>query len=129
MKEYRISQVQRRDEWASQYGPMVTYAIAVDGESGWVKLNQKFDTPAPQVGDTITGEILNAKDPKGNAYRKFKKINPAYQNEASTQSSGNSDQLRYITQMLEELTGRREVGDIGPKQPPITEDPFAGLDI
>lgn len=129
MKEYKISQVRRLDEWESQYGAMVTFAIAIEGYSLPVKLNQKTTTPEPQVGDTLTGEIQDATDGKGQGYKKFKKINPQYQNQPQQQQSQAAPQMEYIVMMLEELTGRREVGELGKPQPPVEEDPFAGLDI
>lgn len=134
MAEYRLNQVQRRDEWESQYGPMVTYAIAVDGVEGWLKLNQKLATPAPQVGETLTGNILDAKDGKGQSYKKFQKVNPAFEGQgqssnATSAPSADPKQLEYIVQMLEELTGRREIGEISMKYPAVKEDPFAGLDL
>lgn len=132
MAEYRLNQVQRRDEWESQYGPMVTYAIAVDGVEGWLKLNQKLATPSPQVGDTLNGNIVDAKDGKGQSYKKFQKVNPAYEGQSSSGTptpSVDPKQLEYIVQMLEELTGRREIGEISMKYPAVKEDPFAGLDL
>lgn len=105
--QYTITNVNRRNEWTGRDGAtMVDWAIAVEGESGWIKLTQKLDTKPPEIGQTINGSIEDKTDRNGNPYRKFKK-------EYSQKSGGGlSDedrkQLDYAVQMLEELTGRRD---------------------
>lgn len=121
--EYTITNVQRRDEWDSQYGTMVTFAIALQGQDGWIKLNQKLTTPEPRVGETIYGDIITETDRNGNSYKKFKKVNPNFQKPTSQGASAH--QIEYIIQMLEELTGRREVQDTVVNE--IEDDPFPGL--
>ena len=121
--EYTITNVQRRDEWESQYGLMVTFAIALQGQDGWIKLNQKLTTPEPRVGETIYGDIISETDRNGNSYKKFKKVNPKFQQPTSQGASAH--QIEYIIQMLEELTGRREVKDTVVND--IEDDPFPGL--
>lgn len=125
MKEYNITNVQRRDEWQGRFGPMVTFAVALEGEQGWIKLNQKLETPEPKVGDTLTGIIENKTTTNGEAYRGFKKINPAYADKPQQQSQA-SPQMDYIVMMLEELTGRRELADPVPKLGEL-EDPFPDI--
>ena len=129
MKEYKLTEVHRRGEWESSYGPMVTFAIAVDGVEGYIKLNQKPDTPEPEVGEVITGVIQDKTDKKGQPYKQFKKMNPNYDNQSGKSSLDNS-KIDYIVQMLEELTGRRSVPELPAEPLPIIDaDPFAGLDI
>lgn len=128
MKEYKITNVQRKDEWTSKYGPMVTFDISLEGEQGWVRLNQKLETPEPREGWRLTGEITNEGQGE-DAYRKFKKINPKYAGESNTQQQSQADpnKLDYIVQMLEELTGRREAAEL-PMDKAI-EDPFDGMNL
>lgn len=129
MADYKINAVQPREQFDTQYGSMQSYAIMFEGQPEWVKLNQKVETRAPEVGDTLTGEITTSQH-KGQSYKKFTKINPAYQNQPQASQPANNAQLEYITMMLEELTGRRTVSETGAKPlPPIEDDPFAGLDI
>lgn len=58
---YTIRSVNSRREWDSRYGPMVSYDIDLTDPSGMVEANvelaQKRDTPAPQAGQTLDGEI------------------------------------------------------------------------
>lgn len=132
MADFKVSAVQPRESFSTQYGEMQSYALMLDGQTEWVKLNQKVETRAPEVGDTLTGEITTEQH-KGQSYKKFKKVNPAYANtsgSAPAQPTVDNSQLEYITMMLEELTGRREVSPTGAKPlPPVEDDPFAGLDI
>jgi len=66
--QYTINQVMPAGEFEGQYGKMLKYSLMLEGEQSAVDLNQKPDTPAPKVGDTIEGEIIT--DKYG---RKFKK--------------------------------------------------------
>lgn len=105
--DYKITNVQRRNEWKSSYQKdMVTYAISLEGESGWVELNQLLATPPPEIGATIHGNIENITTPNGTPVRKFKKVNPEFQDRQQQQTQA-SPQMNYIVQMLEELTGRK----------------------
>lgn len=124
--EYKITNVQARDSFQTQYGEMQAYAIALEGQTGWHALNQKLETPPPRVGDTIFGTIENATTKNGTPYKKFKKQNPKY----AQQSGIPNDKLEYIIKMLEELTGRRTTEDT-PVEPTDAqlEDPFAGLGV
>jgi hypothetical protein len=129
--EYKITNVQARDSFQTQYGEMQAFAIALEGETGWHALNQKLETPPPRVGDTIFGIITNETTKNGTPYKKFKKQNPKYADRAGTPTSGiTGKQAEYIIQMLEELTGRRTVEDTVvdvPEEP--LDDPFAGLGV
>lgn len=146
-KEYTITSVDRRDEWRSSYATnpgndMVDYAVALEGEQGWIKLSQKITTAPPQVGAPIFGHIENKPDRNGNENRKFKKVNPNYSgNRSGGQAAPSVDlteirqMLGYAVQMLEEMSGRRDVvqdTQPEPSAPPKDggydpDDPFAGL--
>lgn len=110
--EYKITNVQERGEWGDQ---MKDYAIALEGQQGWIKLTQKLTTPPPVIGATIRGRIETKQNRNGNSYLKFTK-------ERAEGQGGNrtgGGQEAYIVQMLEELTGRRQVQDI---VHPVPED-------
>lgn len=142
--DYTINRVERKNEWRSRFATtpdgkdMVDYAIALQGEQGWIKLTQKIDSAPPREGSTIHGRILTEHDRDNNPYRKFKKENPEFGNTGSQGSHSSinapvvNDQIGYIVQMLEELTGRREmveepkVDDQASKDP---FDPFEGMGI
>lgn len=129
MPEYKITAVQRRDEWQSQYGPMVAYDLSLEGEDGWIRINQKPDTPPPRENQTITGNITTVNMRDGESFRKIQKVSPEYANRGQQQHRGGGSQESYIVQMLEELTGRRPVSDTvhsvdGDKKPPELDIPF-----
>lgn len=68
---YTVTAVERKDQWPSKYGrEMVTYAIRLEGEDGWIKLNQLATTPPPKPGDHLTGSLQP--DPRGE-FQTFKK--------------------------------------------------------
>lgn len=128
IRKYRITNVDRRDEWGPVHGSMMQdYAIGLEGEEGWIKLTQKVETRPPEVGDELEGFIENKTNTNGTTYRKFTKQNPQYSNQ--NRPSGGSQEA-YIVQMLEELTGRRTVTDEvhEPTQAELS-DPFGDLDI
>lgn len=59
-QEYTIKAVGKTaKEWESKYGPMKTYLIQVEGNGEPVQLNKKADSPRPEAGDTIFGDITN----------------------------------------------------------------------
>lgn len=138
--EYKISNVQDRDEWDSQYGRMKSYAIALEGQTGWHQLNQKLETPPPREGDTITGFIEDKMTKGGTPYKKFVKQNPKFANQ---QSSGASvpndlaDKVDYIIEMLESLTGVKKEQKEDDYDKPLTaddipdvyQDPFEGTGV
>lgn len=131
IRKYKITNAQRRDEWGPVHGSMMQdYAIALEGEEGWIKLTQKVDTRPPQEGDELEGFIETKTNTNGNTYRKFKKENPKYAgaNRSDGHSSSSGSQEGYIVQMLEELTGRRDVVDRVAEVPdePL-DDPFKDL--
>lgn len=115
-QDYVINNVQRENEWQFNGNEMVDYRIGLNGVQGWVKLTQKLETQPPRNGDTLHGYIENKTDRQGNQFQKFKKVNPNWDggNRSSGSSVGASNQqIEYIVQMLEELTGRRESADVG----------------
>lgn len=130
IRHYKITNVQMRDEWGPVHGSMMQdYAIALEGEEGWIKLTQKVDTRPPEVGQELEGFIETKTNTNGTSYRKFKKESAQYAQ--SNRSGGRSDKdTEYIIQMLEELTGRRDVVH-EPSETPNSglDDPFAGLNI
>lgn len=132
VRKYKITNVNRLDEWDSSYGKMQDYSVALEGEEGWIKLTQKLQTRPPEIGDELEGFIENKSNTNGTAYRKFKKQSAEYagRTESSNQPNSNSSQMSYIVQMLEELTGRRDVVDTVASVPdePL-QDPFEGLNI
>lgn len=107
MQEYRITSAQRRDEWQSKYGPMVAYDLALEGEDGWIRLNQKPETPPPREGESITGNIKVVDVRDGESFRKIQKVNPQYADRDNRPQQSSSSQEGYMVEMLEELTGRR----------------------
>ena len=133
---YTIKHVQKRDEWASQYGggamDMADYAITLEEDSnGWIKLTQKVQTPPPTQGSQIYGSILTQTTKNGNSFRKFKRENQNYQNPATEQSAVDAGKIDYIIKMLEELTDRRPPEAITEGATPIEleDDPFKDIPI
>lgn len=130
--EYKVTNVQRGNEWRSKYATgdgndMVDYAVVVEAngkQEGWAKLSQKATTAPPVVGGTLTGRIEEVPGPNGMPYKRFKKENPSFQQRAAPVSN---EKLDYIVTMLEELTGRRKVHDKDDGIPIVEDDPFAGL--
>lgn len=132
IKMHKITNVQMRDEWGPVHGSMMQdYAIALEGEEGWVKLTQKVDTRPPEVGQEIEGFIETKTNTNGTSYRKFKKESAQYAqgNRSAQQNQPSHSQNDYIVQMLEELTGRRDIVHDVPETPTELDDPFAGLNI
>ena len=124
--DYTIINVDRKSEWRSSYAEtpgndMVDYAIALQGELGWVKLAQKISTAAPEVGHTITGRMVDEVSKNGKPYKKFKKESLRF---SAVPTQQDSSKLEYIIQMLEELTGRK-----APQETVALdeEDPFGGI--
>lgn len=132
IRKYKITNLNRLDEWDSKYGKMQDYSVALEGEDGWIKLTQKFETRPPEIGDELEGFIENKSNTNGTPYKKFKKQSAEYA--GASRSGGNvgssGSQESYIVQMLEELTGRRNVADQVAQVPdePL-KDPFEGLNI
>lgn len=130
-RAYKITNVQRRDEWKSRFSEngqpdMVNYAIALEGESGWIKLSQKITTRPPEIGQELFGNIEDKRTSNGKIYRKFAK----QQQQQQGGSGASEEKVDYIIQMLEELTGRQKTYE---STPPVSEaeleDPFAGLGV
>jgi hypothetical protein len=57
---FKVESTLGREEWTGNYGPMLTYRLAVNGGQE-VDLNQKPETPAPQIGDEIWGHLEDGK--------------------------------------------------------------------
>lgn len=129
IREYKITNVQQRDEWQSTYGMMMDYAVALEGEEGWIKLTQKLDTKPPQIGQTIEGYIETKSNTNGTTYRKFKKESAQYaQKQGGSTSPHLEKRIEYIVQMLEELTGRKDiVHEVSETSSPELDDPFKDL--
>lgn len=123
-QEYEITKVERRNEWTFQGSQMQDYAITLQGETGWIKLTQKYDTQPPQAGDKLFGVVETKTNKNGNEYRKFTKKNPNFGGNAQT-GGVDSEKLDYAIMMLEEMTGRRKVQE----ETPETSDPFGDLGI
>lgn len=103
---------------------MMDYAIALEGESGWIKLTQRISSQPPREGQILSGIIESKETKNGEPYKKFTKQNADYQKPAQPTTG---PQMDYIVQMLEELTGRREVADTVTSAKPVDDDPFGGL--
>lgn len=57
--DYRIAAVSDKiDTWQSNYGEMKSYYVQFEGSTEAVKINQKPETPAPEVGQVLTGDIV-----------------------------------------------------------------------
>lgn len=58
-KEYTIEAVSEKTKnWSSQYGGFTTYYVKLNGEGDEaIQLNKKSDSPAPNSGDELYGEI------------------------------------------------------------------------
>lgn len=57
--EHKISAVSEKvDTWQSNYGEMKSYYVQFEGNTEAVKINQKPETPAPEVGQVLTGDIV-----------------------------------------------------------------------
>lgn len=66
-QDWRIEWVgDKTNQWQSRHGQMIDYYIGVGGWEGSMKLTQKPETPAPQVGQTLYGavqvEVITPKD-------------------------------------------------------------------
>lgn len=129
--EYVINNVQERGQWGDG---MQDYAIALDGQQGWIKLTQKLATPPPVVGSTISGRVETKTNRNGKSYLKFTKERANDFGGGNRTQPSSNNQEAYIVQMLEELTGRRQVEDVVHPMPKESEDikledPFQGLGI
>lgn len=57
--EHKIAAVSEKiDTWQSNYGEMKSYYVQFEGNTEAVKINQKPETPAPEVGQVLTGDIV-----------------------------------------------------------------------
>lgn len=118
-KEYKIADVEVRNEWSFQGQVMQDYAILLQGVDGWVKITQKSATPPPKVGATLFGIIEDKQMPNGTSYKKFKKDAQGFGGPPPRDNA----QMNYIVQMLEELIDwKRSTGPVDESEP----DPFGG---
>lgn len=66
MTVFLIEAVEEAGTWTGQYGPMVTYKVALkpegDGPRVLGNMNQKPTTPAPRAGETIEATIERPKE-------------------------------------------------------------------
>lgn len=53
-----ISKVTGKREWNGQHGSMVTYKVELEQLEGVHELNQKPETPEPNVGESIFADVL-----------------------------------------------------------------------
>lgn len=122
-QEYEILEVQRRKEWTGKHGTFQDYALRLDKADGWTALTQKPETPAPVVGNKLFGH-LETQQVGDNTFQKFKKVQQdgggSYQQPSA--GSNNNQDIKYIIEMLEELTGRR-TKDVAPTDIP-EDEPF-----
>ena len=82
--EHKISAVSEKvDTWQSNYGEMKSYYVQFEGNAEAVKINQKPDTPAPTVGQILTGDIVA--DKFGKKFQKAAK--PGFTVSGGSQSS------------------------------------------
>lgn len=137
-KNYKILEAQKRKEWAGKHGPMVDYAVKLEGVDEWVQLTQKPETPEPTVGSEIFGRTW-VQTNGDKSYLRFKKENPnggGYQKQDGS-AVGSVMDLEYMLKLLEaiafEVGGtaqaaiRRQdvvVEDIDDKPIDLSEIPF-----
>lgn len=101
-KDYKITSVEPRTAYDTQYGTMQPYALKLEGVEGYVQLSQKPETEAPYVGQTIHGHTYEQKGPHG-VFLKFKKVNPNYAgNDGASKPSSSADQGRVL-ELLEAI--------------------------
>jgi hypothetical protein len=62
-QDMTISKVLDSRQWQGQHGPMVTYRIELE-DHGPAELNQKPETAAPHVGQSVFGDLEPPKDPR-----------------------------------------------------------------
>lgn len=110
--EYKVVSAQRRDEWTSKYGPMVTYAVQLEGVDGWVKLNQKPETAPPAAGQTLFGAVVDKLE-GGRPVKKFTKK----PRDGDFGGQSNDEVIRKLDEILDILKGGKTVET--PEEPPI----------
>lgn len=104
-KEYKILEVQERNRWSGKFGDFQDYAVKLEGVDNWVQLSQKPETPAPEVNGTLYGH-LETQTRGDKTFMKFKKAQRPDGNSGGSAAAGGD--MKYVIQMLEELTGRRD---------------------
>lgn len=119
-KDYKITSVEPRAAYDTQYGTMQPYALKLEGVEGYVQLSQKPETEAPYVGQTIHGHTYEQNGPHG-GFLKFKKVNPNYAgNDGASKPSSSADQGRML-ELLEAIAVA--VGaNVEPKKDTVLDD-------
>lgn len=99
MPSYRITAVSpNTKDFTTKSGfNLRAYQIKLEGHDYPVSLNQKPETPAPQVGQELNGEVESGNFPDGALYYRFKKT--------SSFSGGKdyTEQLNRIESKLDQL--------------------------
>lgn len=55
---YKVTAVKPEPkQWSGAYGPMLTYEVMLEGHEVPVEVNKKPESPAPQKGDELYGDI------------------------------------------------------------------------
>lgn len=99
---HTINTVSEPREWQSQYGPMKTYTIKVDGDESAYQLNKKANSAPPSIGQSITVESVTP-DPQG----KFPaKIKLAQQNGGKGGGRSPEENARIMRQHSQEMALR-----------------------
>ena len=73
-KDYKILSVVPQQAFTGKYGTLQPYNLTLEGLEGTVQLNQKPETAAPQVGQTIFGHVFER-----NGYKNFKRVSKNFQ--------------------------------------------------
>ena len=86
-KDYKILSVVPQQAFTGKYGTLQPYNLTLEGLEGAVQLNQKPETPAPQVGKTIFGHVYER-----NGYKNFKRVSKDFK----PQQGGNDYMIRLL---------------------------------
>ncbi len=54
---YVIRTVGPTESFKTQYGQMTKYTVQFEGADDWVQINQKPESPAPKIGDSLDGTV------------------------------------------------------------------------
>lgn len=124
MADFKVVEIKGIDSWKGQYGEMKTYTMVVEGPDGQkeVDLNQKPETPAPEVGQTIAGELKQGK------YRpKLKKDQPMGGGGGGRRGYSDEDIRRMTRSHSQEMALRREANLIADGEPGLSDEALAEL--
>lgn len=103
-KDYKVTFVEKRDTYPTNYGDMQSYALQLEGVDGYVQLGQKMTTPEPQVGQVLHGYTYVQESSKG-SFLKFKKVSQNYAQPGSKpqEQLSTSGDTQYMITLLEAL--------------------------